>query len=77
MGLDIFLGGADQHTANRAALLFTSTAVIVVYIPADREYDGNSEGILNLNNRVLFSWDLLESYWDKFKRGSVSYTGVW
>jgi len=69
----IHLGKSNSY---REALLFTTSAVMTVQIPSDSDYDGNADGILNLDNHRLFTWELLDSYWDKFKLGSVSYTGM-
>lgn len=52
--------------------LFTGGPKVKVYF--DKGYDGSKDQILNLNDKYLFTWELIQRFLNLFKRPvSISY----
>ena len=73
----VTLGSTTDTSQLQNAWLFTINSVIDVLVPATRPYDGKDDGILNLDNKTLFTHDLLQRYWTTFFGSATSVTAFW
>lgn len=66
----------DTITSVRFMYLFTTEGLYEVSV-SDKEFDGYPLDILNYNNYWLFTWQLLQTYWEQSANGPMSYHAFW
>ena len=71
------LGSITDKAQLQSAWLFTMTYVVYVLVPKNGSYHGTDDGILNLDNKTLFTHDLLQDYWTQFFGTATSVTKFW